>query len=95
VTRHLRLIEGDGPELPPLRVAMTHRSIHSVTAMIVEAAQDWTAYMVGSGALDEFTTESEYGRLTIRLTDAVTEYEMRMTGIELPPETQNGPITLW
>lgn len=94
MTRHLRLIEGDGPELPPLRLHVTHRSIHAMTSEIVEAAQEWTAYMIGSLALDAFTPDTEQGRLTIRLTDAVTEYEMRQAGIE-PPGKENGPVTLW
>ena len=96
--RHLRLIESGDPEIPPLRLHVTHRSLRTVEAEIVEAAQDWTAYMLGANALDPLDSTTEYGRLTLRLTDRVTEYEGRMAGLgELPApsEQQNGPVTLW
>jgi hypothetical protein len=95
---HLRLVENEGPEIPPLRLHVTHRSLHTVAAEIVEAAQDWTAYMVGSGALERVDPASEYGQLTVVMTDRVTEYEYRMVNGDAGPEarTQNGPITtLW
>jgi hypothetical protein len=95
---HLRLVNNNGPEMPPLRLHVTHRSLHTVAAEIVEAAQDWTAYMVGSGALERIDPGTEYGKLTLVMTDRVTEYEFRMTGGvgEAPePQTQNGPVTLW
>jgi hypothetical protein len=95
---HLRLVEQDGPEIPPLRLHVTHRSLHTVAAEIVEAAQDWTAFMVGSGALERVDPATEYGRLTLAVTDRVTEYDFRMTGGtgEVPTsQTRNGPVTLW
>lgn len=95
--RHLRLVEGDGPEIPPLRLHVTHRSLHTVAAEIVSAAQDWTSYMVGANALDTLSRGTEYGRLTLELTDRVTEYEFRSAGMPvLPgPDTADGPVTLW
>jgi hypothetical protein len=93
---HLRLVEGNGPEVPPLRLHVTHRSLHTVAAEVVEAAQDWTALMAGSGALDRLDPATEYGRVTLVLTDRVTEYEFRMTGgTGQAPESQKGPVTLW
>lgn len=94
---HLRLVENHGPEIPPLRLHVTHRSLHTVAAEIVEAAQDWTAFMVGSGALDRLDPATEYGRLSLAVTDRVTEYEYREAnpGAEYAPQTQNGPVTLW
>lgn len=95
---HLRLIDNDGPEVPPLRLHVTHRSLHTVAAEIVQAAQDWTAYMVGSGALERLDPATEYGKLTLAVTDRVTEYDFRMTGGrgEAPDSrAQNGPVTLW
>jgi hypothetical protein len=94
---HLRLVEDDGPEIPPLRLHVTHRSLHTVAAEIVEAAQNWTAYMVGSGALERIDSATEYGRLSLAVTDRVTEYDFRSAnpGVEPEQKKQSGPVTLW
>lgn len=95
--RHLRLVEGDGPEVPPLRLLVTHRSLHTVAAEVVEAAQDFTAYMISSRRIDTIDLSTPYGRVVLALTDRVTEYEYRAAGMPvLPtPETADGPVTLW
>lgn len=95
--RHLRLVEGGEPEVPPLRLHITHRSLHTLTAEVVEAAQEYTAYMISSRRIDTVDLSTEYGRVVLALTDVVTEYEFRSAGMpELPAaETENGPVTLW
>lgn len=94
---HLRLVEGDGPEVPPLRLHVTHRSLHAVSAEVVAAATDYTAYMISSRRIDTIDLSTEYGRVVLALTDVVTEYEMRAAGMPTLPraETENGPVTLW
>ncbi|HYF71378.1 MAG TPA: hypothetical protein VD864_01080 [Nocardioides sp.] len=90
---HLRLIPGGGTELPPLRLSTSHRSLHDLTHQVVQAAQDWTAWMIGSGAIERHTSDTEEGRLTLRLTDSVTEYEWY--GLRAVPEAgeDQGPVT--
>jgi hypothetical protein len=90
-------MKGDTPEVPPLRLLVTHRSLHAVTAEVVEAAQEFTDYMISSRRIDSIDLSTPYGRVVLALTDRVTEYEFRAAGMPLPPttETADGPVTLW
>lgn len=75
-----RLLHGGADELPPLKVATTHRTLHGMKTRVLEAAQNWTAFMIASGLIGGYDMSTEHGRLTLAITDAVTELETYGTG---------------